>query len=285
MSSSADTACTDAEEDAEDVENDVAGTAQSSRYLSSVHRRRENDHLEGLRLDGSSVVPPPLSSEDTSGSTEGRPSTPWARGKQPAESPIGETVGSRTRGGRLEARLLEEEGTGVPATANTPTGGVEWSSESINELIPSDVAAGLLADSSRGDPSPLLLVGRTGELRRFLIPRCRDDVRKEDVVQMTKEVADPATIRQHCSRRIELLATEARTAGRPGLQWGPKAAINHGTELHDEGNLSRDRRLVSLFVTSPTGSPGLSGDRRQRSERRGNPGCDETPSGVLPKVP
>lgn len=92
MSSSAGTACTDAEEDAEDVENDVTGTsAQSSRYLplsssSSLsrirHRRRASDHLEGLRLDGSSVVHRPPSSDDTSGSTveDTRPSTPRARG-------------------------------------------------------------------------------------------------------------------------------------------------------------------------------------------------------------
>lgn len=92
MSSSAGTACTDAEEDAEDVENDVTGTsAQSSRYLSLSssssssrirHRRRASDHLEGLRLDGSSVVHRPPSSDDTSGSTveDTRPTTPRARG-------------------------------------------------------------------------------------------------------------------------------------------------------------------------------------------------------------
>lgn len=92
MSSSAGTACTDAEEDAEDVENDVAGTrrAQSLRYLSSSssslsrirNRSRASDHLEGLRLDGSSVVHP-STSDDTSGITvedSDRPSTPWARG-------------------------------------------------------------------------------------------------------------------------------------------------------------------------------------------------------------
>lgn len=89
--SSAGTACTDAEEDAEDVENDVTGTsAQSSRYLLSSssslsrirHRRRASDHLEGLRLDGSSVVHRPPSSDDTSGSIveDTRPSTPQARG-------------------------------------------------------------------------------------------------------------------------------------------------------------------------------------------------------------
>lgn len=66
MSSSAGTSCTDAEEDAEDVENEVAGSAQSSNYLPSGFRDSARDHLEGLRLDGSSIVRPPA--EDTSAS-------------------------------------------------------------------------------------------------------------------------------------------------------------------------------------------------------------------------
>lgn len=71
MFSSAGTSCTDAEEDAEDVENDVAGTAQSN-YLPSGIRDSARDHLEGLRLDGSSFARPPA--EDTSAS----PSTSWS---------------------------------------------------------------------------------------------------------------------------------------------------------------------------------------------------------------
>lgn len=66
MSSSAGTSCTDAEEDAEDVENDVAGSAQSSNYLPSGLNDSARDHLEGLRLDGSSIARPPT--EDTSAS-------------------------------------------------------------------------------------------------------------------------------------------------------------------------------------------------------------------------
>ncbi|KAK9297307.1 hypothetical protein QLX08_008889 [Tetragonisca angustula] len=67
MSSSAGTSCTDAEEDAEDVENEVAGSAQSSNYLPSGFRDSARDHLEGLRLDGSSIVVGPPA-EDTSAS-------------------------------------------------------------------------------------------------------------------------------------------------------------------------------------------------------------------------
>lgn len=47
MFSSAGTSCTDAEEDAEDVENDVAGSAQSSNYLPSGIRDSARDRSPG----------------------------------------------------------------------------------------------------------------------------------------------------------------------------------------------------------------------------------------------
>ncbi|XP_011068130.1 PREDICTED: uncharacterized protein LOC105154350 [Acromyrmex echinatior] len=272
MSSSADTACTDAEEDAEDVENDVTGTtAQSSRYLSSSsssssssrirHRRRESDHLEGLRLDGSSVVYRPSSSDDTSGSTveDSRPSMSWGRRpggsigailrsivhllffprngsilrlfqpiliphefdelhdhERPTAGPIDRSLRSTITASIFETR----SGKSINVFAETSVRGQARATgisneyrtcKSINEFEahsrvferpgePStNNALVTAAGYSQGDRFLrnhsffFLFVEKIVDTRSCPIPSCRDDVRKEDIVQVTKEVVAPTS--------------------------------------------------------------------------------------------